>query len=65
MSDFLPEPLTIVLLSLSTLIFLQEPRSSSLTFSSFIPKSSEITERLVGSEMCIRDRPPASFASLS
>ena len=32
-----------VLLSLSTLIFLQEPRSSSLTFSSLIPKSWEIT----------------------
>ena len=42
-SDFFPPPLTIVLLSLSTLTFLQDPRSSSLTFSSLIPKSSEIT----------------------
>ena len=43
MSDFLPDPLTIVLFSLSTLTLLQEPRSLSLTFSNLIPRSSEIT----------------------
>ena len=43
MSLFLPAPSTTVVLSLSTLIFLQEPRSFIFTFSSLIPRSSEIT----------------------
>ena len=42
-SDFLPDPSTIVVLSLSTLIDLQDPKSLIVTFSSLIPKSSEIT----------------------
>ena len=42
-SDFLPEPLTIVLFSLSTFTLFADPKSVNLTFSSFIPKSSEIT----------------------
>ena len=43
MSDFFPDPLTIVLFSLSTLTLFAEPKSLSLTFSSLIPKSSDIT----------------------
>ena len=43
MSDFFPDPSIIVVLSLSTLIDLQEPRSFKVTFSSLIPRSSEIT----------------------
>src|SRR3989442_1573318 len=38
----LPAPSTIVVLSLSTTTFLARPRSSSLTFSSLIPRSSVI-----------------------
>jgi hypothetical protein len=40
MSEGLPPPSTIVVLSLSTVSFLARPRSSSLTFSSLIPRSS-------------------------
>ena len=43
MSAFLPSPLTIVLFSLSILTFLQDPKSPIFTFSSLIPRSSEIT----------------------
>ncbi len=43
MSDFFPDPLTIVLFSLSTLTLFADPRSLSFTFSSLIPRSSEIT----------------------
>ena len=43
MSAFFPDPLTIVLFSLSTFTLLADPKSVSFTFSSFIPKSSEIT----------------------
>ena len=42
MSPFFPAPSTIVVLSLSTLIFLQDPRSLIFTFSNLIPRSSDI-----------------------
>jgi len=43
MSDFLPEPATMVLLSLSTFTFLQDPRSFIFTFYNLFPKSSDFT----------------------
>ena len=43
MSAFVPAPLTIVVFSLSMLILFAVPRSLMVTFSSLMPKSSEIT----------------------
>ena len=42
MASFLPAPSMIVVLSLSILTFLARPRSVSLTFSSWMPRSSKI-----------------------